>query len=291
LLVMLAVIAVFGVSAYVGWNLTHPEREKIDSSPVGLPFENVSFRSRVDSLVLRGWLIRAPGNRATVIFAHGYGKNRLQEDVPVLPIARDLVQHGYNVLMFDFRDSGESDGTMTSVGQFEVLDLLGAVDFVQSRPPLSRRIVLYGFSMGASTAILAAARDPAVTAVIADSPFADLKTYLLKNLSDWTNLPSFPFNQAFMLVVPPLTGLDPGKVSPVREIKNLDGRPLLLIHGEADTDVPIGNSESLQKAYPQARLWRVSGAGHVQSFAVAGDAYLQKVEAFLNMVGDPGSGG
>jgi len=75
--------------------------------------------------------------------------------------------------------------------------LLGAVDYVKSKPELNQEIVLMGFSMGASTSILAAAREPAVSAVIADSPFADLKNYLNDKLSVWTELPSFPFNKAF----------------------------------------------------------------------------------------------
>ena len=133
---------------------------------------------------------------------------------------------------------------------------------------LNQKIILMGFSMGATTAILAGARDPAVSAVIADSPFADLRTYLNENLSVWSELPSFPFNQAFFIVVPNLTGLRAETVSPVREISNLSGRKLLLIHGEADVDIPIINSETLAGAIPYAQLLRVPGAGHVKAYAV-----------------------
>lgn len=239
---------------------------------LGLSYEDVSFKSREDGLNIKGWLIKAPDNKKTVIFAHGYRKNRLQSDVPILSIAHALVNKGYNVLMFDFRNCGESEGNLTSVGQYEVRDLLGAVDFIKSRPELNQKIVLFGFSMGAATSILAGAQEPAVVAVIADSPFADLKNYLVENLSVWTNLPSIPFNQSFLIVVPHLTGLKAETVSPVKEVNDLNGRPLLLIHGEADTDIPIKNSELLQKAYPKARFLRVPGAKHVKAFATAGRA-------------------
>lgn len=287
-LALLAVIAVFGIAAKVGWSLTHPERLAVEQTPaaVGLAYEEVSFKSREDGLNIKGWLVRAPGNRMTVVFAHGYRKNRLQSDVPLLPAARSLVDKGCNVLMFDFRNSGESEGSLTSVGQFEVRDLLGAVDFVKSRAELNQKVVLFGFSMGASTSILAGAREPAVAAVIADAPFADLQDYLMKNLSVWTDLPAFPFNRAFLIVAPPLTGLKAETVSPVNEVKNLNGRPLLLIHGEADRDIPVENSLLLKKEYPAASLWLVPGAGHVKSYAAAGDLYIQKVTEFL----DPGSG-
>jgi len=277
---------VLTISAYVGWDLMHPARQQVAFSPavVGLGYKPVTFSSRAGNLTLRGWLIESPANRQTIIFSHGYGKNRLQDDVPVLPVVQVLVNHGFNVLLFDLRDCGESDGTQTTLGQYETADLLGAVDYVRSKSELSRKITLYGFSMGAATAIMAASQDAEITAVIADSPYADLKSYLEKNLSVWTNLPAIPFNQSILLIVPPLTGVDIEKVSPVRAVRQLDSRPLLLIHGEADVDVPIENSELLQQAYPAAVLVRVPYARHVKSFATDEERYLQEVILFLDTI-------
>lgn len=284
LLVGATVCIVFGISGYVGWNLTHPGREKIDTLPsaLGLSYEDIMFQSREDGLNLKGWLIKAPDNRQTVIFAHGYGKNRLQDDVPLLPIVQILVSRGCNVVMFDFRNCGESEGVLTSIGQYEVLDLLGAVDFIKAHPELNQKITLFGFSMGASTAIIAGAREPAVTAVIADSPFAELKSYLNENLSVWTKLPPVPFNRSVLMIVQPLTGLKAEAVSPVKEVKKLNGRPLLLIHGEADIDVPIKNSEILLSEYSGASLLRIPEAKHVRSFTTNSEQYLIKVVSFLD---------
>jgi len=286
ILLFLSVAAALGVlatSAYVGWNLTHPARQAIDKTPleVGIAYRDIVFPCRGNEVSLSGWLLQSPANRKTVIMAHGYRKNRLQNDVPALPIAKDLYDQGYNVIMFDFRNCGLSEGNLTSVGQYEVQDLLGAVDFVKSQPQLNQEIVLMGFSMGASTAILAGAREPAVAAVIADSPFADLATYLDQNLSVWTELPSVPFNQAFFLVVPAMTGLRMEAVSPIQEISGLNDRQLLLIHGEADVDVPISNSEALASAASGSRLLRVPEAGHVKSFAADNSLYLNTVNDFM----------
>jgi fermentation-respiration switch protein FrsA (DUF1100 family) len=286
MIMILTTTGVLGVSGYVGWNLTHPVRQQIDNTPlsVGLSYEDVVFSSRGDGLALKGWLIPSNGSNKTVILAHGYRKNRLQSDVPALPIVKALAAKGYNVLMFDFRNSGESEGELTSVGQYEVQDLLGAIDYIKSKTEISSEIVLLGFSMGASTAIVAGAREPAVSAVIADAPFADLETYLNKNLSVWTDLPSVPFNQAFFMVVPALTGLRPETVSPVHEIGNLGSRPILLIHGEADEDIPIENSELLQRAYPQAALLRVPGAKHVKSYETDPALYISTLSTFLDNI-------
>lgn len=283
---LLVCIIVCAISVYVGWGLTHPVRQKIDTTPeaAGLQFETVNFTSRNDALKLEGWLIKAPENKQTILFAHGYGKNRLQNDVPLLPIAKALVNQGFNVVMFDFRNSGASEGNLTSLGQYEVQDLLGAVDFVRERSDLNQKITLFGFSMGAAVAIMAAAEEPLVSAVVSDSPYADLTIYLEKNLSVWTNLPAAPFNQSILLLVPPLTGIAVEKVSPAQAVKKLDGRPLLLIHGEADIDVPLENSEILQKTYPEATLVRVPGAKHVKSFSMDERRYLLEVTGFLEKI-------
>jgi len=285
-LFLLVCIIVGAISGYVGWDLMHPARQKIDTTPdvAGLQYETVNFASRTDALNLQGWLIKVPANKQTILFAHGYGKNRLQNDVPLLPVVKVLVNHGYNVVMFDFRNCGASDGNLTSLGQYEVRDLLGAVDFVRERADLSQKITLFGFSMGAAVAIMAAAEEPFVAAVVSDSPYADLKTYLEKNLSVWTNLPAVPFNQSILLIVPPLTGITVEKVSPVQAVRKLGGRPLLLIHGDADIDVPLENSETLQKAYPAAALVRMQGAAHVKSFSVDEKRYLTEVTGFLEKI-------
>ena len=279
-------VLVLGVSAYVGWNLTHPPKKALQTTPaaVGLSYEPVSFVSRQDGLVLQGWLLTSPENRLTVICSHGYRQNREQADVPLLPLAKVLVEHGMNVLLFDYRNSGESAGQMTSVGQYEVRDLLGAVDYVHSRQELNPKVALLGFSMGAATAILAGAEEPTVAAVVADAPFADLTRYLEANFSVWTGLPTVPFNRTILAVTPIVTGLQPEKVSPVQVVSKFDGRPLLLIHGEADDDIAPENSLELQQAYPAAELLRVAEAGHVKSYQQDPKRYEAVVLKFLQKV-------
>lgn len=277
---------IIGISGYVGWNLTHPPRKALQTTPaaIGLSYEPVNFVSRQDGLSLQGWLLRSPENRLTVICSHGYRQNREQADVPLLPLAKVLVEHGMNVLLFDYRNSGESAGEMTSVGQYEVRDLLGAVDYVHSRQDLNPKVALLGFSMGAATAILAGAAEPSIAAVVADAPFADLTRYLEANFSVWTGLPAVPFNRTILAVTPILTGLQPEKVSPVQVVGEFAGRPLFLIHGEADEDIAPENSWELQQAYPAAELMLVAGAHHVKSYQQEPMHYETALLNFLRKV-------
>lgn len=280
--IVIAIISVYAVSGYIGWQLTHPLRQSLNSTPatMGLQYEEIEFISRYDKLPLKGWLIKGRDNRQTVIFAHGYGKNRLQDDL-LLPLAAALVDKGINIVLFDFRNSGESAGKLTSVGLFEVNDLLGAFDFVQSRSDISHNTSVCGFSMGAATAILAGAKEPRIASVIADSPFAKLDDYLSNNLYVWSGLPKIPFNYTILSIIPVITGLRPEAVSPIQEVNNLGGRPLLLIHGDSDIDIPIANSLNLQQTYSKAQLLCIPGAGHVGSFKTDKEKYLQAVIGFL----------
>lgn len=281
-----------GVSAYVGWNLTHPIRDPIDTLPssLGLSYKEISFKSNVDNVILSGWWIPASNNgitplNKTIIFAHGYGNNRLQRNVPGLAIAEYLVKRGYNVMMFDFRNSGESGGNLTSVGQFEKYDLLGAIGFAKSLKS-DAKIILFGFSMGASTSLLAAAASPDVAGVIADSPFDNLKPYLKTNLPVWSHLPNFPFTSLIMAVIPPLTGMNPDDSNPLAVVQQIAPRPILFIHGDSDTAIPMVNSQNLLAAAhnDHAELWVVHGADHVKSYITNPKAYLEKIILFLNEV-------
>jgi alpha/beta superfamily hydrolase len=197
--------------------------------------------------------------------------------VPALVLAKELVTQGYNVLLFDFRNSGTSGGEITSVGQYEVCDLLGAIDYIKAQDRIGQHVALLGFSMGASTSILAAAREPKVEALIADSPFADLTDYMEANLPVWSHLPAVPFNRAIMTITPPLPGIEPSAVSPIKEIGKIKGA-LLLIHGDTDRKIPLANSEQLLKAAnsPDKQLLIIKGADHVQGFATDQKTYSKE---------------
>jgi fermentation-respiration switch protein FrsA (DUF1100 family) len=286
---ILSLLGSVGISAYVGWSLTHPERMPIDDSPsnYGLTYEDVVFKSKGGDVDLSGWWLDTKQNGVTpvgktIIFAHGYSHNRLYKRIPTLSLTQLLIDKGYDTLLFDFRNSGVSGGDITSVGQLEKFDLLGAIDFVKSIRPNSE-IILFGFSMGASTSLIAAAESPDVTAVIADSPFDDLTTYLEANLSVWSDLPNFPFTPMMMTIIPLITGLDPKEVSPISTIHQFGKRPILFIHGDADHSIPMGNSERILAAShnPNAELWIVHGADHVFARKVNPEAYDRKILEFL----------
>jgi fermentation-respiration switch protein FrsA (DUF1100 family) len=285
ILVVLAIVVV-AISAYSDEILTHPERTPITTNPghYGLKYENVSFPSRIDHIRMSGWFIPAlsPSNR-TIIIAHGHTANRVQADANLMSMLPTFVKHGYNILTFDFRDSGESGGTIDTVGYLEQRDLEGALDYMKSRPQ-GQHIGFLGFSMGAAVSILVAANEPSVEGVIADSSFADLQQYLDANLSKYSYLPYFPFTPVMEWLSVPLTGFSPSMVQPIKSIARIAPRPILLIHGEADTQISVENSRQLFAAAhnPNAQLWTVPKANHIQSYKIEPAAYLNHVLTFFD---------
>ncbi len=278
-LLVSSILAVTGISLKVGWKLTHPERKHVvlPAAVRELHPKPVSFPSRQGGITLQGWFLPSGNSNKTIIFAHGYGNNRLQEDVPGLDVALALGRNGYNILMFDFRGCGESSGNLTSIGQFEKDDLIGAVNFMKNMGPQGEHLGVIGFSMGAVTAILAAAEDSRIEAVAADAPFADLEKYLHDNLPVWSDLPSFPFTPVILKIMPVVLNLDPQKVSPEAVIRQIRA-PVLFVHGNSDTDVPVFNSEELYRKTPgRNKLWIVPGAGHVGSYRKEPKQYMQYI--------------
>jgi pimeloyl-ACP methyl ester carboxylesterase len=135
---------------------------------LGLPYQNVAFPSR-DGIRLHGWWLPAPKPVGIAILCHGYLMNRCEP----LPVARELWQVGFHCLVFDFRAMGKSEGNLCTIGDLERLDVLSAVDFATRTAP-DLPVVVYGASMGGAAAILAAAEDTRIRAVVADSAYARL---------------------------------------------------------------------------------------------------------------------
>lgn len=292
-LIVLWAAASLAISLYVGWNLTHKPRIPITKFPsdYGMAYEDIAFTSRDGKTECKGWVIQPPSGavKMTVIFSHGYGGNRYEDNVDFLPLSTYLVKAGYRVVMFDFRGSGESGGTMTTVSAKEKLDLLGAIDWVKAN--FREPIALYGISMGASTSLLAGSATDDVAGIIADSPFSDLHNYLRENMSFWTKLPHYPYTPLILFTIPFISRLQVKDASPISEIGNFYPRPILFIHSRSDESIPHPESLKMVSLHPDKfQLWTPEGSEHVKAFQDHPAEYVRKVLDFLDHLAPDGSG-
>lgn len=281
-LILVAAIAILGISGYMGYSMTRVERVPVSQDPalLGLEYDGVSFSSRDDGLTLRGWYLAAQGSEQVIIMLHGEEQHRADSSIGMLGIASGLVEHGYSVLMFDLRGHGESDGDMMSAGYYEKRDLLGAVDYVKGRG--LEEIGVLGFSMGAVTALLATAENSDIDAVVADSSFADLKDIMEPEFAKRTSFPKFLL-PVLLFTVKIIYGVDFVAIKPVESVAEIAPRPVLFIHGELDGTVPIEHAYRLLQASqsPESQLWVVPQAGHVKSYITHPQEYIDRIIAFF----------
>jgi len=278
-------IAFLAISGFLGRSMTKVERVPIEGSPalLGLRYEDVSFSSRADELTLHGWYLPVENSEQIVIMVHGAEQNRADPNVKMLDIASGLVERGYNVLMFDLRGHGESEGDMMSAGYHEKRDLLGAIDYEKGRG--FERIGVLGFSMGAATTLMATAENADIDAVVADSSFADLKDMIEPEFSKRTKFPKLLL-PGLLFMVKTMYGVDFNAIKPADLVSEIAPRPMFFIHGELDEVIPLEHAYKLHEASqnPQNQLWVVPQAGHVGSYAIHPEEYMNRITAFFNGV-------
>lgn len=285
------VLLLVGFYGYVSYSMasgvTKLDRTPLEGHPTeyGLPYENVAFSPRGDEwddIVLRGWLIEKERDELTVILVHGLNRNRTGDNA--LELARRLFDRGFNVLLFDIRGHGESDGERLSAGYFEKWDVLGAYDFLARRGASPEEIGLLGWSLGAATALLAAAEEPAIKAVVSDSSFADVHDLIAQETARATVFPQWVvpvFIPGMKIISRVLYGIDVGAVVPERAAGTL-GYPILVIHGEADERVPAEQSVRIHaSAAAGSELWLSPGSEHADAVIDAPDEYVERVDAYF----------
>lgn len=282
-LVAVALVGYAGVCVVAADRFTQPRRIPIVGSPadLGLAYESVEFPSE-DGITLRGWWMPATGSDKAIVIVHGRNSSRAADDGSLTRQARGLVQAGYNVLTFDLRAHGESDGTRYSFGPLETRDVRGAITYARSRGIPSGRVGLLGHSMGAATALLTAPETPDVAATVSDSAYARFTDLLDVQFPKQAGLPSF-FLPGTELMAKLLYGVDVSQAAPIEVVGQIH-RPIFFIHGASDTYVPPDETLRLWRASGEGPdlLWMVPGVEHDQAFQTNPEEYLRRVIDFFN---------
>jgi fermentation-respiration switch protein FrsA (DUF1100 family) len=212
-----------------------------------------------DGVRIHSWFVAAGTNASlTVLFCHGNAGN-LSHRTEKLAILREL---GVNVLIFDYRGYGRSDGKPNEQGTYR--DAQSAYDYLaqtRHRPPGT--IVLYGESLGSAVAVDLAAKVP-VAGVILEEPFTSAADVGQK---------MFPFLPVRWLVRNKYDTLD--KIPGVKA-------PLLIFHSRDDEFFPISHAERLlAAAHEPKRLVELRG-GHNDAFVASGETYRMALKEFLS---------
>lgn len=242
--------------------------------------EKVSIKSR-DGLKLVGHLFMSDKpTHNWMIAVHGYRDN---PTTSILSYALKYREWGYNILAFDQRSNGESEGEYITMSYMEHFDLLDWIDFVIKKDP-EAKIVLHGHSMGAATILMATgekALPESVKCAIADCGFSSIMDEFTDNLKNMYNLPAFPFLYVANLLSMIEIGLDFRKGN-VKEAAAKSKTPTFFIHGDADTFVPTRMVYTLYDAAScEKQLYIAKDAAHVDSQYIDPEKYYEQVKEFV----------
>jgi uncharacterized protein len=251
-----------------------------------LPYEDVSFQAS-DGVPLKGWWVPAADPRGTVILVHGLNRSRI-EMVKKTPFLHRL---GWNCLLFDLRHHGESGGSVTTFGYYEKQDVNAAVALARGRCP--GPVILWGVSLGAATATLAAADDPSIAGLVCDSSYRSLSDtvhhhlILFRSFRWWLRIvPSWPVADEVLFWIGRDGGFDPEAVDIRSAAAKIAGRPCLFVCNTGDQRMPKEIAYELQAvAGPKAKLLVVPGGdGHARAYSEAKAPYESAVENILTSV-------
>lgn len=258
-IVLIVVSFLLIVSLWGFYSSIRPPRLTSTLTPRALKmaYETVSFKT-ADGLMLRGWYIPAARpTRKTVLLLHGYPADKGNILPPLAFLHED-----FNLLLFDFRYLGESEGSYSTAGAKEVEDLLAAVRFLKTRG--TEEVGVWGFSMGGAVALMALPHAPEIRAVVAESAYASLGQMAFELFP--IPLIKYPIGYLVGFWARLFLGIDLAQVSPVASVRTANV-PVLLIHSSADAVIPFAHARQLQRALahnPRAEFWFNEGFAHGQ---------------------------
>jgi uncharacterized protein len=280
-----AVVAVLWLALPVAraYALVSP-RHNDAAAPSDLSVEDVRFqvgpdRTATGLVPLAAWTIHTTHGSPAVVLVHGFKTSRDE----MVPWARFLHAAGYNVMLLDTRGSGQSGGGTIGLGATEPSDISFAVEVARGEFGTTKVAVL-GISLGAGAAILAAAADKNITAVVADSAWTD-QDFQLARLGFIDLGPvRLPLPPLGVLAVNAMVGADVTRARPLDTIAKIAPRPILLIHSADDDNAttPLDGAKKLYEAAGEPKdLWVAPRGGHAGAINAFPDEYRARVLAFL----------
>jgi pimeloyl-ACP methyl ester carboxylesterase len=244
-----------------------------------------------DGVAIAGWYIPSESGDgptgATVVVTHGWGSNKSNL------LGRAAILHArYNVVLFDFRNHGQSGDAMTTQGVAEQSDLRAVLDWVETTKG-PEQIAVLGVSMGGATAINEADDDRRVDAMIIESTHATLASAAENRLARAGYPLALPGSWAILLGGLVRTGLDMSAVDPVQAVARFDERPLLIVSGGADNAIGPTDAQELvaaaQEAGSSVALQICPTGGHGDVPEACADEYAGWVLGFLDRTIGPGA--
>jgi uncharacterized protein len=255
-------LAVTGLLLAFQRQLIYFPQRTLDLLPGDLGLRSEEAVLDAEGVRVHAWWLPVEGARLSVLVCHGNGGNISHR----LDRAQRMQQQlGVSVLLFDYRGYGRSGGTPDEEGTYR--DARAAYRFlVEAKGIDPAVVVLFGESLGAAVAVQLAIEKPA-RALVLESPFASIAAMARA---------AYPF-------LPPVGPLLRTRYDTLSKAPGLR-MPLLVLHGERDSIVPIAQARRVFEAAPAPkRFFAIPGADHNDTYLVGGGPYWQVWREFLGV--------
>lgn len=277
IVLLIAFSSYFALGLYFfNYTMIQQSDYKYIEKPIELPYTDKYIIN--DGLKLHAREFGEPSEKVAILL-HGYHgfSDRLYQQV------RFFVNKGFRVLLTDHRAHGKSEGRHIGAGYLDSLDLK---KWISELYP-DKKILLYGGSMGAATALMAIDNGlpKNIYAIIADSPYDKIENIFEFQLKEQFGLPPFPVMQAGNFISKLLKGFDFRAID-VTDFINETEVPILILHSEKDEFTPIRLSENIVNAYKGKNMEfvRFKQYPHFQADVVNPEEYYQILANFIDKV-------
>ncbi len=306
--IALIIISFIALTVFSSNRLMNINRNEVTNVPSNIlpSYNTTSFQSADGQTSLQGWFFKTKNPISTIIVVHDAGSNRLPFGVEMIDMIESWLENGYNVFLFDQRNSGTSGGDICTYGYLEWQDVLGAIAIVK-QISVTTDVILFGIGTGCTSSLLAYSKLPPegandntlmqysqeirnlgfdksyVIGMILDSPAKESDDYIKPEV-----VQSEPLGFITKYSVPYAIRVSSGgtNVSLAAEIARLP-IPVLILYGGHDTfvgadkiDQIITERNRLNSSITRSVM--VSGAGYIEEYSINKNLYIDSVNNFLN---------
>ncbi|CAD8127494.1 unnamed protein product [Paramecium sonneborni] len=220
--------------------IMQPNRVKFNQSDLECGFPRQDFKLQGIQCTLYKCKITT---QSCVLYLHGYNGSRLE----IVPYASIILQSGVDLCTFDFQAAGQSDGDFVTFGLNEQLNVILLVDYLSSK---YQNIILWGRSMGATTALMYAIKYQNITCIILDSPFYTLDDVILNLIKQKLHTPNLINKGLLEILKRQIQQLYNFSISSVKLPQILNSNcPMLLLASKFDTLIPYHHFTNIFHSY------------------------------------------
>ena len=266
---------------------TYPDVGRwIDSLQTAGALHDLYIENDEGTLLHALYVPAADSTRHTAVIVHGYTDNAIRMMMIGNLYNRRL---GYNILLPDLHGHGLSGGAEAQMGWLDRLDVLRWTEEANHLFGGNTQMVVHGISMGAATTMMVAGevehglhQQPFVKCFVEDCGYTSVWDEFSGELKNQFHLPAFPLLHVASALCRWEYGWAFDEASALEQVRK-STRPMLFIHGDADTFVPTWMVHPLYEAKPQPKeLWIVPGAEHAVAYKENPEAYTERVRTFVN---------